>query len=186
MNDWLKIQTWIIWHKRSFSGITNLVWDPAANESFPIHNLEYEGYRERRPFRSPAAFRIATSRTTPTEVLTFAMPRLTYPLLQFWTLAVFYKIGNINVFEASGDVLAESGTVCGTISLDGFEETTFFDSGGVFEFILLSEWDPDLYNIMLLEWNGGVAERRGIGTIKQSAIGKSFPPGPVWKEILLA
>ena len=186
MNDWLRMRTWIIWHKRSPSGITNLVWDPSANESFQTYNPEYVGYRERRAFRSPPSLGVTVSRTTPTEALTFDVPRLTYPLLQFWTLAIFYSIGNINVFRAKGDVLAQGGIVCGNVLLDGFEETTFFDSGGLFEFILLSEWDLDLYNIMLLEWNGEVAERRGIGTIKQSAIIKSFPPGPVWKEILLA
>ncbi|KAH7128140.1 heterokaryon incompatibility protein-domain-containing protein [Dendryphion nanum] len=185
-NDWLRMKTWIIWHKRSLSGITNLVWDPAANELFPTVNPEYIGYRERQPFRSLPALGIITSRTTPTEDLTFDMARFTYPLLQFWTLALFYKIGNIDVFKAHGDILAEGGTVCGQMWLDGFEETTFFESEGMFEVILLSECVPDLYNVMLLEWNAGVAERRGIGTIKLSAIDKSFPPGPVWKEIILA
>ena len=184
MNDWLSTRTWIVWYKKSRSGVTNLVWDPAANESFPFHNPEYVGYRARGALRLPPALR-TTSRTAPTEDLAFDTPHPTYPLLQFWTLALYYKISNINVFEAKGDVLGDSGTVCGEISLDGFEETTFFDSGGMFEFILLSEWRPDLYNIMLLEWNGGLAERRGIGTIDQSAIDMSFSPGPVWKEILL-
>jgi len=185
-NDWLRTNTWIIWYKRSPSGITNLVWDPVANESFPTDDPEYVGYRERRPFGSLPALGIKTSRTAPTEDLTFDMPHLTYPLLQFWTLAVFYKISGIDVFRGWGDALAESGTVCGSICLDGFEETTFFESRGIFEFILLSKHGTDEYNVMLLEWNEGVAERRGIGTIKLWAVGMSFPPGPVWKEILLA
>lgn len=185
-NNWLWTKTWIVWYKRSPSGVTNLVWDPAANESFPTTNPEYIGYRERRPFQSTPALRIATSRTTPTEVLAFDPPQLTYPLLQFWTLAVFYEIANINVFTPSAKLITKDGAVCGTIRLDGFEETKFFDSGGIFELILLSKYDRNHYNAMLLEWDSRVAERRGMGTIEQSAIGKSFPPGPVWKEILLA
>jgi hypothetical protein len=99
---------------------------------------------------------------------------------------VFYQIGDVNVFKAQGKVLDERGSVCGHISLDGFEETTFFDSKNIFEFILLSEKNPHMYNVMLLEWCGGVAQRRGIGTIGHSFIHRGFPPGPAWKEIFLA
>lgn len=186
VNDWLRTKTWIIWYKRSPSGITNLVWDPSANDSFPTEDSEYVGYRERQPFRSPPALKITTSRTSPTEDLPFDIPSMKYHLLQFWTLVVFYQIGDVNVFKAQGKVLDERGSVCGHISLDGFEETTFFDSKNIFEFILLSEKNPHMYNVMLLEWCGGVAQRRGIGTIGHSFIHRGFPPGPAWKEIFLA
>jgi hypothetical protein len=42
------------------------------------------------------------------------------------------------------------------------------------------------YNVMLLEWNGGIAERRGIGIMYKEAVERSFTPGPLWKEIFLA
>lgn len=95
--------------------------------------------------------------------------------------------------------------------MDGFEETDFFETGGSLEFIVLSEacrdntdstnitgWDQGLlkystnpdtgtyYNVLLLEWNGGIAERRGIGAIYQKAVERSYRPGPLWKEIFLA
>ncbi|KAM7198929.1 Heterokaryon incompatibility protein (HET) domain containing protein [Naviculisporaceae sp. PSN 640] len=41
------------------------------------------------------------------------------------------------------------------------------------------------YNVMVLEWMGNVAERRGMGIILQSSVLHSLPPGPVWKEIVL-
>jgi hypothetical protein len=44
----------------------------------------------------------------------------------------------------------------------------------------------DYYWILLIEWDDGVAERRGIGQIYKAAAEKSFPPGPVWKRIVLA
>ena len=183
-----KRATWIVWYKRSHSGVTNLVWDPAANESFPTDNPKFVGYRERQRFRLPFALGVSTSRIAPTEhwKLDTAVPR--YPLLQFWTLAVIYKIGKTDALKAECDILAQDGTFCGRLGLDCFDETTFFDSGGLFEFILVSKWGADdgSFNVMLLEWNGGVAERRGLGTIDPLAIKKSFPPGPVWKEILLA
>jgi hypothetical protein len=84
-----------------------------------------------------------------------------------------------------------------------------FDSNGPFEVILLSEvrsktevikFDGYVnsfyagkysgqrlyYNILLIEWNGGIAERRGFGHIFQQSIEYSLRPGPVWKEISLA
>jgi len=72
--------------------------------------------------------------------------------------------------------------------MDGFEEMPFFESPGPFEFILLSEdWGlSEWYNVMLLEWVDGVAERRGIGDLSKDAVHLSLDPGPVWKEILLA
>ena len=192
----LVTSVWIDWHKRTTSGKPAPVWNCLLNDKFASYSLEHVGYGKRRPFQAPNTLRVATSRTAPTENLCFNPPPLKYPLLQFWTLSVFYKIGNFKVFEGRADVLTER-EACGEITLDGFEETLFFDSGGIFEFILLSEWSsniwiadsakqPPRYNIMLLEWHGGVAERRGIGFIEQSAVDQSFPPGPTWKEILLA
>lgn len=46
----------------------------------------------------------------------------------------------------------------------------------------LSEYD---YNVILVKRDGDYAERRGIGHIREWAIGTSFAPGPVWKEIVL-
>lgn len=42
------------------------------------------------------------------------------------------------------------------------------------------------YNVMLLEWEDNIAERRGLGFIFQDAADNSIGPGPMWKEILLA
>jgi hypothetical protein len=48
-----------------------------------------------------------------------------------------------------------------------------------------SEQEWRLYWVMLIIWDKGVAERRGLGQILQSSIKKSFQPGPQWKEIVL-
>lgn len=127
-----------------------------------------------------------------------------YSVLQFWILSVFVKVTDINVFTPSAKLVDRRGAVCGRIVLDGFEDTTFFESEGPFEAILLSEADadrPDIaatacvtdrafewayYTVMLIEWDGGLAERRGIGSIKKETVHQSFAPGPEWKEIVLA
>ncbi|KAK3374788.1 hypothetical protein B0H63DRAFT_502898 [Podospora didyma] len=126
-----------------------------------------------------------------------------YPLLQFWTLALFFSLHYVESHVPSASVHDRAGVKCGDVFLDGFEESKLFDQEGLFEFILLSQSDSDLpqflhlstavkdwkwYNVMLIEWKeGGIAERRGIGTIVKEAIlpGASYEPGPVWKEIIL-
>lgn len=45
--------------------------------------------------------------------------------------------------------------------------------------------DWRLYWVLLLTWSEGVAERRGLGQILQTAVEKSFSPGLQWKEIVL-
>ncbi|KAK3385498.1 heterokaryon incompatibility protein-domain-containing protein [Podospora didyma] len=187
-NGWLSKSTWIIWYKRSPSGVVNLVWDPAANESFPMHDLSFVGYRKREPFRSPTALSgmgISAARTTPTERFDYEIPVHTYPLLQFWTLAVRLKIDTIHPFLTTAGLVDATGADCGHLDLDGFGEMPFYNSKGPFEIILLSRFDDENYTVMLLEWNGHVAERRGIGELEIKAVANGFPPGPVWKEILL-
>lgn len=208
-NTWLRHRTWIIWYKRSPSGITNLVWDPLANENFPVKDLSYDGYRERRLFSFWRAIPGATGvqRTNPTQEKTFGGQIPTYPMLQFWTVSCSYTIENINNFTGFGSLVDRNRDTCGKVWLDGFEESTFFQSSGPFEIIILSEaysfnrietvnrkgpgpeeddapWE--YFNVMLLEWSGGIAERRGLGYIHQWSINTSVAPGPAWKEIFLA
>jgi hypothetical protein len=130
-----------------------------------------------------------------------------YPLLQFWTLAVYFTISDIQVFTAEAYVLDNQQKRCGSIYIDGYEDSTFFERDGTFEFIVLSEsrWylsgaylkdceypnDPNsddwkYYQVLLLEWSEGIAERRGVGVIFQKAVERSCLPGPVWKEIFMA
>ncbi|KAF5599432.1 hypothetical protein FPANT_3409 [Fusarium pseudoanthophilum] len=210
LNEWLRDRTWIIWYERKPSGITSLVWDPDANPSFPLKNMEYVGYRQRCPFSDGRYVprQLGTSRTMPTEQISFSREVPSYPILQFWTLSLFYRIFDIDVFKGTGFLEDTNCKRCGFVFLDGFEETGFFESHGSFEIILLSEahlnpfigypwveWhDPyalaegqwKYYNIMILEWHGGIAERRGFGLLHQGAVEFSLAPGPSWKEIFLA
>lgn len=208
-NDILRDKTWIIWYNRSPLGTVSLVWDPSSEPSFPLDDLRFAGYRERRPF-SPERYdaaRLDTSRTAPSETVSFSRDVPPYHILQFWTISTFYTISGIDVFDATGDLVDSNGEICGFVSLDGFEQTTYFESQTHFEAILLSEQQfvPDKYlkncstasypkvhgswtcfNVLLLEWQGGLAERRGLGYLMQEAVDNSLAPGPAWKEILLA
>ncbi|CCT66432.1 related to tol protein [Fusarium fujikuroi] len=203
---WLRDRTWIIWYKRNFSGIPQLVWDPDAS----LSDMEYAGYRHRRPFRDGRYVpnQLDTRQTMPTEEVSFSREVPSYPMLQFWTLSLFYRISDVDVFRGTGCLQDSNTKNCGFVFLDGFDETEFFESRDSYEIILLSEtsyprffdsrWVQwrDLYaltagqcrfyNIMILEWNGGIAERRGFGLLHQGAVEFSLDPGPSWKEIFLA
>ncbi|KAM0428004.1 hypothetical protein ACHAQK_011814 [Fusarium lateritium] len=172
--------------------------------------MEYVGYRTRRTFADGrhVPTRLDTRRTMPTEDAFFSREVPTYPLLQFWTLSLFYHISDVDVFRGTGYLTDLNQTKCAFVYLDGFEETTFFDSQDPFEVILLSEtyshsfteneneeWQNryslaagqwTFYHILLLEWQGGIAQRRGFGILHQGAVNFSLAPGPTWKEIFLS
>ena len=198
LNQWLEFYTWIIWYKRSPSGVLNPVWDPAANELFPLGDMSYPGYRKRRPFRGPPGVSINSTRTSPTQALDGdPIPKSEYPLLQFWTVSAHFRVQLEVASAASGKarIVTAQGTLAGHIWLDGMEETDMFSTQDTFEFILLSRTmrrdtldtqDPKAgYYVLLLEWKGRIAERRGLGLLDMSALANCLPPGPQWKEIIL-
>jgi hypothetical protein len=192
LNVRLEEDTWIIWYKRSPAGALSLVWDPSRYKPCPIADPTFEGYRQRRPFQSRQLHLLSIQEfpTVATEKLPYELPAIRYHLLQFWTLSVRFKLKTEDAFRGSASIVTRSGARVGTIYLDGTEESAFFDSQEPFEFILLSiSWRPhpdgQKYVIMLLEWNGPIAERRGLGFIDQPSIVQGFLPGPQWKEIVL-
>ena len=46
--------------------------------------------------------------------------------------------------------------------------------------------DKPIWWVMLIAWDGPVAERRGLGFIYEDCLEYMTPAGKVWKEILLA
>ena len=114
-------------------------------------------------------------------------------------MVVFLKLGSLDLFTQKASLVGRDDVGYGTVALDGFEETSFFESEDPIEVLLLSSeatsryrlpsglgtspWGS--YNVMLVEWQKGLAERRGIGLLRKEAIHQSFQPGPQWKEIVL-
>lgn len=131
-----------------------------------------------------------------------------FSLLCFSTLAVFFELGEMDFVKGKAEViyvkrhrvgLGVRRIQVGTVTLDGFDE---YPPARGAEFILLSKTSPsendleelgldirwaskDVYMIMLIEWIGGVAERRGIGFMDTLEVQQSMAPGPVWKDIIL-
>ncbi|KAI0380851.1 heterokaryon incompatibility protein-domain-containing protein [Hypomontagnella monticulosa] len=201
-NGWLRDNTWIIWYKRSVSGVVSPVWDPDEN-GFDSANTDVVGYRERRSFQLGD---ICTTHTTPSPDLAPKTANRPYPMLQFWTIAAFYTISKSELDEgledSRYDVYDMCQQFCGFLLTDGARRD--FESGRVVELIMLSEeeevgdgmyasrFDRDeikqnggLYWGLYIEWEDGVAERRGICQVYKTALERSVEPGPVWKEIIL-
>lgn len=188
LNAWLARHTWILWYERAPSDLTS-----PLEETFGSSNPNTGCYRERRPFRPPKGLlgKIQTCQTRGTQISPNGLPRLDYPLLQFWTLTVHFSLRMEDVITGYGILEARDGLGVGEIQVDALDETSMFLSEEPLEFAVLSEQmcddDEDArgYFIMLLEWNGQVAERRGVGTLRVEHIENGCSPGPQWKEILL-
>ncbi|KAI1739590.1 hypothetical protein F4680DRAFT_422092, partial [Xylaria scruposa] len=136
-SNWLGGRTRIIWYKRNPSGVTSLVWDTMANELFSEESIDHPGYRQRRSFTSQYTLSFPTSRTSPSDVTIEDSILPSYPLLRFWTLSVYNKLSDVDVLRACAEVINRKGKVLGSLYIDSFEETEFFDSTGRFEFIFL-------------------------------------------------
>ena len=115
----------------------------------------------------------------------------------------FFGFGNIKVFRQAATFINSDDSPCGTIMLDGFEETKFYKADKTFELLFISRTMSvlpegevgysmgglsgiDCYRVMLVEEMESFVGRRGIGGVKKSAIRRCLAPGPVWKEIVLA
>ncbi len=186
---WLRRSTWIIWYTKHSSGTPSFAWYPNASWYRLTEYAEsYPAPRERNKFQPPEPLPFPTTWTAPTPDLTPSASLPPYLLLQFWTLGVYFKIVNLDMFRGTCQLEGLDGQAHGDLRLDGFDWTVF-ESDEPFELIVLSEMVHEIhsrhYNVMLLQWEGGLAERRGMGELLMAALGQSFSPGPVWKEILL-
>ncbi|PMD13246.1 HET-domain-containing protein [Hyaloscypha hepaticicola] len=194
--EWLQHHTWIVWHTRQPWGAISPIWDPSKYEKLGGQYDSYVGYPPTRH-----SFPDLGHQTLPTALDYSAMAVPQYPILQFWTVSVFYRVSDVNVSRGYASLVDREGKKCGTLAIDYYEEMDFFESGGPFEFILLShsrhfwtdclfdenpKWMTTGYHVMCLRWMEAVAERRGIGNVTSEAVSKSFTPGPSWKEIILA
>lgn len=195
-NDWLMNNTWIIWYKRSISGVVNLVWDPAAQDTRgDVCYTRRQGFPQGLGFDS-----IPTSRVMPSWDLPHATTLPLYPILQFWTMVVYYEL---RLSKESNDsvhyynVYDSRQRLCGQLCRQ--DASLVIAEGIPVEFVILSKSDGELELegseigvdgevcwAMWVEWKTGVAERKDIARVACNSLVKSHAPGPVWKEILLA
>ena len=121
------------------------------------------------------------------------------PLLHFWTVSVYYEVRH-NAKGRGGKMFDSESNAVGNCNFDrkpnaGDAETP----RSCHEFIIIYE-DGDLscerwrsssyfpserYRVIMIEWNGDVAERIGSGYLDREAVLKSCRRPMQWKEIVL-
>jgi hypothetical protein len=164
--------------------------------------------------RNDPPFQILKSRThLPTRPKIQPAPEKTrkYSLLQFWTVSASYSIRTASPTTAT--IFDRLQRPCGYLHLDCEipPSTTYSKS----EVLILSESQEyasfaidnslrkplntstpieeadglqekwDLYWVMLIVWDGQIAERKGIGQVYQCSLEFCLDPGAVWREIVL-
>jgi hypothetical protein len=97
-----------------------------------------------------------------------------YALLIFWTICI-----TLRVEARSCEVLDRNGEKCGTIVMN---TTTSEEVMG--QFALLAVDDQEFW-ALLLEWEDGITERRGMAKLRKPALVRCLPPGPRWKLVVL-
>lgn len=199
---WLASDTWIVWYKRTSEeggAVVELVWDPAKNaaergdDSYGDSRSSFQQVLARYGLASSLGH-LDTLQTEPSgNVAAGSVLPSDYPLLQFWTLVVRYTLGRQE--EASKrDLYGRSGTKCGIAVTQVTSFMLMRDA--ICEFIVLSKVSlhtrNSFYNMrgdafwaLLIKWENGVAERRGLAQVYWDTLDDSLSPGPEWKEIVL-
>lgn len=201
-NNWLTNNTWIVWYERSPSGMVSPVFDAVSDEHTGATRRGDVSYRKRVPFSSGSrTLKIGTARTTPSLSLLPGTATRPYPILQFWTVMVELTLDTMKTdgyAESVFSVKDRNGQYCGYVNLDTkrpavlpqrFNLIILSELSENVEFGALGDYDVgvsgSLYWAMYIEWDAGVAERRGLGIVYHDALECSFEPGPAWIEILL-
>lgn len=190
------LDRWIKWYVRDSSGIIHHVQEPVSEgRSKPGLDsvVSDDVVLPQKPNFGQVDLRL--DQTLPSDNIQLDH-KSTLPLLQFWSLAVFFELTDVDYVKGLAYILHPSGVPAGGIFLDGLDEYHVPKTG---EFILLCKTIPshkdgeklmpgtrkEMYTVMLIEWNNHVAERRGIGLIGALDFKDSLAPGPIWKEFIL-
>lgn len=126
---------WIFWYKLTPGSPTaERVWEEDPDLAFCSDMMCENG----RGISSFLFSRLGLSTSRKEPAISYLGPPLRYPILQFWTVSVFFEASNFDVFDQSTNLTGSDGTLCGDVKFDGFEETTFFDENTQFELLLIS------------------------------------------------
>jgi hypothetical protein len=118
-----------------------------------------------------------------------------YPLLLFFTLTISLKVAAVDAFPLEAQLVGRDSTVYAWVQLAQVEDdqNLHLQVGSIVELALILRYRPFTggdfgearYGVLLIEWNGNIAERRGSGSLLESGLLNGFMPGPKWREIVL-
>ncbi|KAL2802428.1 heterokaryon incompatibility protein-domain-containing protein [Aspergillus granulosus] len=203
--EWLNTATWIDWYARASDQSIKPVIPQVADVDSTCR-VEYV-------HRSHALWERRRLPTEDLDLVA-VIHEPGFVLLQFWTYVVHLglALGSPKELPGTGGVLPrpltsllvvdERGNTCGYVIPNNL---SLVPKENPVEFVVLSEcsevrshnytppWSPEgpattqraFRWVMLITRENGIAERRGIGVIHEDAVEHSYPPGPVWREVVL-
>ncbi|KAI0878747.1 heterokaryon incompatibility protein-domain-containing protein [Hypoxylon argillaceum] len=203
VTKWAAASTWITWHKREPSGELAMVWDKAERQTARVHELfgDLCDVSQTELSREPAGERIDKKYT----VLQFWTISANLALRKIGQEEGEKAMGSCGLYwtPTTYELLDRDGMSCGFVTLD--DPALPSETHGNAEFILLSlsaegsqgaagsnpatqetNAGGRFFWVLMIEWEKGVAERKGIGKIHRNALASTLDPGVAWKEIVLA
>ena len=210
----IRSRTWIIWYQRKSHNSTEVarVWTPKKRSSTSTPRNFYGSHVSNRFSPVDCSNTIPTPRTlhnAPTYIQDTFNPSSGSGFLQFWTMSIWLKLDKPTSKEdLQSPLRMPTSSRIGVFGVNHRELGIVYVPSDwakanvpkMHEFILLCEgrdvradrgkideehgWK---YKTMLIEWhgNGEWAERVSISSIRKKDLKKGFPPGLVWKEIVL-
>ncbi|KAK1855194.1 hypothetical protein CCHR01_02226 [Colletotrichum chrysophilum] len=188
---WNETRHWISWYKRETSGAVRKLSNHYKADGF-YSRAPISGCDRYEP-KFPKPFGIDIKKPGQITDTGLSNESTSYPVLQFWTLAVYFRVSVPDFISGESDFIGKDGISRGSLRMEGLEEMTGSDLENVFEVILLSEdierdskdnsWI--FYNVMLLDNRHHPPERRGLGQLSLSDLEQSVSPGPQWKQMTL-
>ncbi|KAI0112177.1 heterokaryon incompatibility protein-domain-containing protein [Nemania sp. FL0031] len=197
VTKWTAASTWITWYKRETSGDLAMIGDK----------------EDRQNARAKELFGdlCDVSRTEPSQNHVRELIDKEYAILQFWTITANLALCKVDQEEGENlmwpfiglywtpttyKLLDRNGVNCGFVTLDDAAVTRENNTSAEFIVVSLSakgaantqatDTGERFFWVLMIEWEKGVAERKGIGKIRQDALASTLDPGISWKEIVLA
>ncbi|KAJ2981281.1 hypothetical protein NUW58_g6727 [Xylaria curta] len=203
VTKWVASSTWITWYKREPSGELAMVWDKAERQTSRVNELfahlcdvsRVEPSRERVSEQTKRQYATLQFWTISANFTLRGIDQEEGEKLM-WSYGLYWT-------PTTYELLDRNGANCGFVMLD--DPTSTSEDHKRAEFILLSlsaqksqtaaglspaDHATDLggrfFWVLMIEWEKGVAERKGIGNIHRTALTSTLDPGISWKEIVLA
>lgn len=173
------LRNWIIWHARLEDGKLNRISYTGRLRKTLLLKPEDSKCKVRKQFQE-----------IPVSVIDVdfgsgMVCTSSYPLLLFWTICINLRLKKLPQ-EQGGPVglvnyqaVDKYGESCGVVQMDTLVPEII---EGKFALLIASD---DSFGALMLIWQDGIAERRGVAKLSKNVIDSCLPPGPRWKAIIL-
>ncbi|KAI3327998.1 HET-domain-containing protein [Xylariaceae sp. AK1471] len=203
VTKWTAASTWITWYKREPSGELTMVWDKAerpnsrANDFFGS-SCDVSQIEPSKVLASGHIGRQYAILQFWTISTNFALRKVDQEEGEkmMWSCGLYWTPTTYELFN-------KDGMNCGFVTLDDPTSTSKDNKSAEFLLLSLSAEksrrtvgpNPDnqsteaggrFFWVLMIEWEKGLAERKGIGKIHREALTSCLDPGVSWKEIVLA